>query len=91
MVGRVLERIGKVAREHQDALLSVLNQEERDDSPIYCSKSPTNRDWFEGFTWEISEWENPKGLEAKDLQIGGRELDGTIPPSKKCHGFRIHF
>jgi DNA-binding MarR family transcriptional regulator len=28
--GEVLERIGKVAREHQDALLSVLNQEERD-------------------------------------------------------------
>ena len=27
--GEVLERIGKVAREHQDALLSVLNQEER--------------------------------------------------------------
>ena len=29
--GEVLERIGKVAREHQDALLSVLNQEERDE------------------------------------------------------------
>src|SRR6202042_2327584 len=29
--GEVLEKIGKVAREHQDALLSVLNQEERDE------------------------------------------------------------
>ena len=29
--GEVLERIGKVAREHQDALLSVLNKEERDE------------------------------------------------------------
>lgn len=28
--GEILESIGKVAREHQDALLSVLNQEERD-------------------------------------------------------------
>ena len=29
--GEVLERIGKVAREHQDALLSALNKEERDE------------------------------------------------------------
>jgi DNA-binding MarR family transcriptional regulator len=29
--GKVLERIGKVAREHQDALLSALNGEERDE------------------------------------------------------------
>src|ERR1700727_102570 len=29
--GEALERIGKVAREHQDALLTVLNQEERDE------------------------------------------------------------
>jgi DNA-binding MarR family transcriptional regulator len=29
--GEVLEKIGKVAREHQDALLSVLDQEERDE------------------------------------------------------------
>jgi DNA-binding MarR family transcriptional regulator len=29
--GEVLERIGKVAREHQDALLFVLNKEERDE------------------------------------------------------------
>ncbi len=29
--GEVLKRIGKVAREHQDALLFVLNQEERDE------------------------------------------------------------
>ncbi len=28
--GEVLEKIGKVAREHQDALLSALSQEERD-------------------------------------------------------------
>ena len=28
--GEVLERIGKVAREHQDALLSALNREERE-------------------------------------------------------------
>ena len=29
--GEVLEGIGKVAREHQDALLSALNKEERDE------------------------------------------------------------
>ena len=29
--GEVLERIGKVAREHQDALLSALSMEERDE------------------------------------------------------------
>ena len=29
--GEALERIGKVAREHQDALLSALNKEERDE------------------------------------------------------------
>jgi DNA-binding MarR family transcriptional regulator len=29
--GEVLEKIGKVAREHQDALLAALNREERDE------------------------------------------------------------
>jgi DNA-binding MarR family transcriptional regulator len=29
--GQVLEKIGKVAREHQDALLSALNKDERDE------------------------------------------------------------
>jgi DNA-binding MarR family transcriptional regulator len=29
--GEVLEKIGKVAREHQDALLAALNKEERDE------------------------------------------------------------
>ena len=29
--GEVLEKIGKVAREHQEALLSALNKEERDE------------------------------------------------------------
>ena len=30
--------------------------------PRYCSRSPTSRDLFEGFTRDISDWKSPSAL-----------------------------
>ena len=89
--GEVLERIGKVAREHQDALLSVLNKEERDELANLLLKIADQQGLVRGSTRDISDWGNPKRPEAKDAQIAGRVLHGTFPLSKIFHGFRIHF
>jgi hypothetical protein len=60
--GEVLERIGKVAREDQDALLSALTREEREVLSTLLLRVADQRDLFEEFIRDISDSEAPNVL-----------------------------
>jgi DNA-binding MarR family transcriptional regulator len=70
--GEVLERIGKVAREHQDALLSALNKEERDELAMLLLRIADQQGLVRGVHPGYQRLGTHKRSEANDAQIGGR-------------------
>jgi DNA-binding MarR family transcriptional regulator len=63
--GEVLERIGKVAREHQDALLSVLNKEERDELANVLQKIADQQGLVRGVHPGYQRMGKPKALKGQ--------------------------
>ena len=70
--GEVLEKIGKVAREHQDALLSALNPEERDQLANLLLKIADQQGLVRGVHPGYQRLGKAKHPEANDPQIDGR-------------------
>lgn len=69
--GEVLERIGKVAREHQDALLSALSREERDELTNLLLRIADQRGLLRGVHPGYQRMGSPKISEAKDAHFQG--------------------
>ena len=66
--GEVLEKIGKVAREHQDALLSALSPEERDDLANLLLKIADRQGLVRGVHPGYQRLGKPKRSSANDAQ-----------------------
>lgn len=64
----VLERIGKVAREHQDALLSALNREERDELAALLLRVADQQGLTRGVHPGYQRMGRPRRSEDKDSQ-----------------------
>jgi len=63
--GEVLEKIGRMAREHQDALLSALNKEERDELADLLLKIADQQGLVRGVHPGYQRLGNPKRSEAQ--------------------------
>jgi DNA-binding MarR family transcriptional regulator len=75
--GGVLGRIGKVAREHQDALLSALSREERDELATLLLKIADQQGLVRGVHPGYQRLGSPKCSEANDAQSAGRPAGQT--------------
>jgi DNA-binding MarR family transcriptional regulator len=73
--GEVLERIGNVARKHQDALLSSLNKEERDELATLLLRIADQQGLVRGVHPGYRRLGNPRRSEANDAQIDGRPAE----------------
>jgi DNA-binding MarR family transcriptional regulator len=67
-----LDRIGKVAREHQDALLSVLSKEERDQLADLLLRIADQQGLVRGVHPGYQRWANPKRSEDDGAKSEGR-------------------
>jgi DNA-binding MarR family transcriptional regulator len=67
----VLEKIGKVAREHQEALLSALNKEERDELADLLLKIADQQGLVRGVHPGYQRLGSPKRSAAKEEQSSG--------------------
>jgi hypothetical protein len=68
----LLERIGKVAREHQDALLSALSKEERNALTTLLLRVADQQGLVRGVHPGYQRMGSPRRSEAKDAQSHGR-------------------
>jgi len=66
--GDLLERIGKVAREHQDALLSALNREERNALTTLLLRVADQQGLVRGVHPGYQRLGSPRRAEAKDAR-----------------------
>jgi DNA-binding MarR family transcriptional regulator len=73
----VLQRIGKVAREHQDALLSTLGREERHELTTLLLRIADQQGLVRGVHPGYQRLGNPKRSEANDAPSGGRPTRQT--------------
>jgi len=67
-----LDRIGKVAREHQDALLSVLSKEERDQLADLLLRIADQQGLVRGVHPGYQRWASPKRSEDDGAKSEGR-------------------
>ena len=72
--GEVLEKIGKVAREHEDALLSTLTSAERDELAALLLRIADQQGLVRGFIRDINAWEAPKSLRSRNPRNGHEAL-----------------
>jgi len=70
--GELLERIGKVAREHQDALLSALSREERNALTTLLLRVADQQGLVRGVHPGYQRLGNPRRSEDKDARSPGR-------------------
>lgn len=77
--GEVLERIGKVAREHQDALLSALTREEREVLSTLLLRVADQQGLVRGVHPGYQRLGSPKRSEANDAQ-------SDAPPAGQIRG-----
>jgi DNA-binding MarR family transcriptional regulator len=70
--GELLERIGKVAREHQDALLTALNREERNELTTLLLRIADQQGLVRGVHPGYQRLGSPRRSEADDAQSHGR-------------------
>lgn len=75
--GEVLERIGKVAREHQDALLSALNKEQRSELGSLLLRIADQQGLVRGVHPGYQRLGSPKRPGADDAQVHGRPAKQT--------------
>jgi DNA-binding MarR family transcriptional regulator len=70
--GELLERIGKVAREHQDALLDALSREERNELTTLLLRIADQQGLARGVHPGYQRLGSPRRSEANDAQSHGR-------------------
>ncbi len=75
--GELLERIGKVAREHQDALLAALNREERSELTILLLRIADQQGLVRGVHPGYQRLGGPKPSEANDAGRPGGKIQGS--------------
>jgi DNA-binding MarR family transcriptional regulator len=81
--GEVLERIGKVAREHQDALLSALNRNERDELTTLLLRIADQQGLIRGVHPGYQRLGKPKRPEDRSPQTVKRSSRGVIQNSNQ--------
>jgi DNA-binding MarR family transcriptional regulator len=73
--GELLERIGKVAREHQDALLAALSREERNELTTLLLRIADQQGLVRGVHPGYQRLGGPRRSEANDAPVHGRPVE----------------